>query len=203
MLSSSFQVGTDPRPHAHVKVLTPIVAGFVNVVLFLTTRRVLPMHSVFPRGVSQIFSRSSVAGSSRASSYTTSSYTTDVEKSTISDEQKSLTRSLAPLSALPSAAPTPYTTSAASPIYVIGSAKSETYDQISLDSADANRRSFTQEVDIASVPYHSGYQLSRAESPSIAVPIPSGAFSPQGSSPTVSFPPPSRLRSHAPERSRR
>ncbi|KAH9852137.1 hypothetical protein C2E23DRAFT_827684 [Lenzites betulinus] len=56
-----------------------LLSGTVNVVLFLTTRRVLPVNSVIPRAISQRFSR----GSTRDSKYSTNSTSTtftDIEK---------------------------------------------------------------------------------------------------------------------------
>ncbi|KAI0741400.1 hypothetical protein C8Q80DRAFT_1109851 [Daedaleopsis nitida] len=174
-----------------------LLSGFVNVVLFITTRRVLPMHSVIPRGVSQIFSRSSMAASSRGSAYTTSSYATDLEKTTLSDEQSVHTRfSGAPVSALPSVAPTPYVTAspapsappsaactqyATSPAFSIGFGQSEKFDMINIASAGPERRTFVQEVDItnSSSPYSPDYWLSpAARSHALSVHIPSSAFSP-------------------------
>ncbi|KAI0352341.1 hypothetical protein OH77DRAFT_800663 [Trametes cingulata] len=66
-----------------------LLSGFVNVVLFLTTRRVLPVNSVFPQAISRFFSSSS-GDASRLSTYTTSSAFTDVEK--IAYEVSVLTR---------------------------------------------------------------------------------------------------------------
>ncbi|KAI8985552.1 hypothetical protein BD414DRAFT_488459 [Trametes punicea] len=51
------------------------VPGLVNVILFLTTRRVLPANSVFPTSVCRLF-----CPSSRSSTFTTSSALTDIER---------------------------------------------------------------------------------------------------------------------------
>ncbi len=100
------------------------------------------------------------AKSDAEGSYMKSPYSSVMERSPLSSEHRRLTRSSAPLSTLPSAAPSQYT--ATNPI---GVAEFEAYDQISLDSAGADRRSFTQEADIVSAPYYTSYQISRVESP--------------------------------------
>ncbi|KAH9935915.1 SelR domain-containing protein [Epithele typhae] len=134
-----------------------LLSGFVNVILFITTRRVLPIHSVVPRRFSRIF-RGSLMVKPRSSTYATSSGTypasvtsdMDPEKSagTIISYNDAVTRPDAPLAALASAAPTPYTYSypsanvvhpysATSPSFTVGSARSEKYDDVSLNSAPA------------------------------------------------------------------
>ncbi len=85
------------------------------------------------------------------------------------------------MSALPSTAPTRYTM--ASPLFTIGSANSETYDNIALSSAEARRRSFTTEVDIANAPYTGGYYSSGVQSPTTTLPIKPEEFSPAGITP--------------------
>ncbi|KAI0793922.1 hypothetical protein C8Q74DRAFT_543524 [Fomes fomentarius] len=106
------------------------------------------------------------AKSDAEGSYIKSPYSSVMERSPLSSEQGRLTRSSGPLSALRSAAPSQYT--ATSPF---GAIRFEAYDQISLDSAGADRRSFTQEADIVSVPYYTSYQVSRVGSPSLVAPI--------------------------------
>ncbi|RDX54293.1 hypothetical protein OH76DRAFT_1398612 [Lentinus brumalis] len=157
-----------------------LLSGFVNVVLFLTTRRVLPMYSVIPRSIYRLFGSSASSASSRASSYTISSHSTDMEKS-ISSYEDGMISGGGLMSALPSTAPTRYTT--ASPLFIIGSANSETYDNIALSSAEARRRSFTTEVDIANAPYTGGYYSSGVPSPTTTLPIKPEDFSPAGITP--------------------
>ncbi|KAI0693174.1 hypothetical protein C8T65DRAFT_66012 [Cerioporus squamosus] len=150
-----------------------LLSGFVNVVLFLTTRRVLPMYSVIPRSIYRLFGSSAMSVSSRSSSYTTSSYSTDMEKSS-SPYDEDMISGGGSISELPSA-PTRFT--AASPLFTIGSANSETYGNIALSSAEARRWSFAQEVDIANAPYSGGYYTSGAQSPTTSAPIRSGGLS--------------------------
>lgn len=159
--------------------LTIFAAGFVNVILFLTTRRVLPMYSVIPRSIYRLFGSSATSVSSRATSYsTTSSFSADIEKP-LSPYNESMIQGEFPIDALPSAAYTRHTP--ASPMFTIGTADSETYDILALSSAEARRRSFTQEVDISSAPYTGGHHPSGVWSPTISVPVPirSGEFSPE------------------------
>ena len=135
-----------------------LLSGLVNVVLFLTTRRVLPMHSVLPKKLSSIFRSSVSEGSSRDSTFSASSFSSDPEKPILSYEENRRERNyFAPQSALPSPAPMQYT--ASTPQFAIGSATSETFGRIPHNSAGVSRRSF-EEIDIAGAPYHddSGYR---------------------------------------------
>ncbi|RPD64371.1 hypothetical protein L226DRAFT_603900 [Lentinus tigrinus ALCF2SS1-7] len=161
-----------------------LLSGFVNVVLFLTTRRVLPMYSVIPRSVYRLFGSSAMSVSLRASTgtyTTTSSFSVDIEKS-MSPYNGGMISGDGPISA----APTRYT--ATSPIFTLGSANSETYDKLALSSAEARRRSFTYEVDISSIPYAGDYYASGAQSPTTSMPIRSGEVSPVGISPVNDAP---------------
>ena len=129
-------------------------SGFVNVVLFLTTRRVLPIHSVVPRSVSRLF-RGPLTVDTRASSYTTgssitarSSFASDLEKASLSDsastpyDDPALPRPDAPLSAFAS----PYTRAAGA--FAIGSARSD------VDAnADVPESGRARSIDISSVRY--------------------------------------------------
>ncbi|KAI0819683.1 hypothetical protein BC628DRAFT_1401598 [Trametes gibbosa] len=63
-----------------------LLSGTVNVLLFITTRRVLPAHSVIPRALTQLFCSSSTRGST----YSTSTAFTDIEK--VIDTESTLSR---------------------------------------------------------------------------------------------------------------
>ncbi|KAI1796607.1 hypothetical protein LXA43DRAFT_566452 [Ganoderma leucocontextum] len=57
-----------------------LLSGFVDVVLFLTTRRVLPMHTLLPRRVSTLFPSFGGESFSATGTYSMASYTTHSEK---------------------------------------------------------------------------------------------------------------------------
>ncbi len=131
------------------------------------------MYSVVPRSIYRLFGSSASSVSSRASSYTTSSYSTDMEKSISSYDMisggglNSALHTTAPTQSIP-----------ASPLFTVGSANSETYDNIAMSSAEARRRSFTAtEVDIANAPYTGGYYSSGVQSPTTTLPIQPDEFS--------------------------
>ncbi|TBU49185.1 hypothetical protein BD309DRAFT_852116 [Dichomitus squalens] len=126
-----------------------LLSGIVNVVLFLTTRRVLPLHSVLPKTVSSLFRSSNADQSSpRSSTFSASSFSNDPEKSILSCEESiRMQNSFPPRSALPNAVPTRY--SANRPDFAIDSATSEAYGRISQDSS-------FDEVNITSASYHRG-----------------------------------------------
>ncbi|KAI0367027.1 hypothetical protein BV20DRAFT_1001359 [Pilatotrama ljubarskyi] len=109
-----------------------LLSGFVNVVLFLTTRRVLPAYSIFPRTISRFF-YSSAAEGPRSSAYSTSSAFADVEK--IAYDVSVLTRTDSNSSRVlsPPAASAVYP---ASHRYPPGKAAAQGYDEVvALDSA--------------------------------------------------------------------
>ncbi|KAI0331452.1 hypothetical protein GY45DRAFT_616878 [Cubamyces sp. BRFM 1775] len=147
-----------------------LLSGFVNVVLFLTTRRVLPMNSVLPHCISRLF-----WPSIRESRLTSSSTFTDIEKLVYEDSMLSRTTTMESRT-ITRVAPAQYpeTTGYYSP----GKA-AEGYDQLSLNSAATLSRPASWNGDALTPPAASfrGPRVS-PESPTITVAIPSSRFNP-------------------------
>ncbi|OSD03068.1 hypothetical protein PYCCODRAFT_1434945 [Trametes coccinea BRFM310] len=141
-----------------------LLSGFVNVILFLTTRRVLPANSVFPRSICRLFN------SSRASTYTTSSTLTDIEKVVLEESMLTPTSSIDARTLSNGKAPQ----YPESPYYSPGKV-AEGYDQISLDSAKAERV-WRDSASLNTEPISD--QRMSSPSPTITVPIPSSKFNP-------------------------
>ncbi|KAI9064117.1 hypothetical protein FKP32DRAFT_1591529 [Trametes sanguinea] len=141
-----------------------LLSGLVNVVLFLTTRRVLPANSVFPRPICRLFS-----SSSRASTYTTSSTLTDIEKVVLEENMLTPTSSTDAHTISDTGKATQYPES---PYYSPGKV-AEGYDQVSLDSAKPER---LWRDSLKTQPFSD--QRMSSPSPTITVPIPSSKFNP-------------------------
>ncbi|KAH9888857.1 hypothetical protein C8Q73DRAFT_708429 [Cubamyces lactineus] len=147
-----------------------LLSGFVNVVLFLTTRRVLPMNSVLPPSISRLIRRSK-----RESTLTSSSTFTDIEK--LVYEDSTLTRTTTTESrTIAGEASAQY---ADTPGYYSPGKVAEGYDQLSLNSAATLSRpaSWNGEALTPPAALFSGSRVS-PESPTITVAIPSSAFNP-------------------------
>ncbi|KAI0629246.1 hypothetical protein C8Q77DRAFT_1065995 [Trametes polyzona] len=161
-----------------------LLSGFVNVVLFLTTRRVLPANSVFPRAIAQRFSRPSSQTNSMSSIYSepSSTVSTDIEKVVYAESTLSRTDSIGSLGTYDVAARAP-SRYPDTPNYSTSPGTMEGYDCVSLTSAAVDPRlSWTSTAHPPAGPLNSSERVDRryAPSPTLPVAIPSGAFNPFG-----------------------
>lgn len=162
-----------------------LLSGFVNVVLFLTTRRVLPMHTVLPRRVSTLFpsfgESFAAMGSYSLASYATA---TQVEKPVVCEDtdgvqnQNLQPHPPRPFPPSPARAHTPF--SPPSQYTGTSPSTSETFDPGShhQHSAGTTRHSFEKEADVTGALHDGESARSRVVSdpPSLMIFIPATAF---------------------------